>query len=50
MYRHISFRYRIYGLTDMTAALQKVTDYTLVGPKNTYCFLDDIITVGCCSN
>ena len=34
-----------YGLTDMPAAFQKVMDYTLVGLKNTYCFLDDIIVV-----
>ena len=34
-----------YGLTDMPAAFQKVMDYTLVGLKNTHCFLDDIIIV-----
>ena len=34
-----------YGLTDMPAAFQKVMDYTLVGLKNTYCFLDDIIVI-----
>ena len=32
-----------YGITDMPAAFQKVMDYTLVGIKNTHCFLDDII-------
>ena len=34
-----------YGLTDMTAAFQKVVDYTLVGIQNTHCFLDDIIII-----
>ena len=34
-----------YGSTDMPAAFQKVMDYTLVGYKNTHCFLDDIIIV-----
>ena len=34
-----------YGLTDMPAAFQKVMDYTLVGLKNTHCFLDDMIIV-----
>ena len=34
-----------YGLTDMPAAFQKVMDNTLVGLKNTHCFLDDIIKV-----
>ena len=34
-----------YGLTDMPAAFQKVMFYTLVGLKNTHCFLDDIIIV-----
>ena len=38
-----------YGLTDMPAAFQKVMDYTLVGLKNTHCFLDDIIKVSRCS-
>ena len=35
-----------YGLTDMPAAFQEVMDYTLVGLKNTHCFLDDFIIVG----
>ena len=35
----------LYGLTDMPAAFRKVMDYTLVGPNNTHCFLDDIIFV-----
>ena len=34
-----------YGLTDMPAAFQKVTVYTLVGLDNTHCFLDDIFFV-----
>ena len=34
-----------YGLTDMPAAFQKVMGYTLVGFKNTHCFLDDIMIV-----
>ena len=34
-----------YGLIDMPAAFQKAMDYTSVGLKNTYCFLDDIIVV-----
>ena len=34
-----------YGLTVMPAAFQKVMGYTLVGQKNTNCFLDDIIVV-----
>ena len=35
-----------YGLTDMPAAFQKVTDDILVGLNNTHCFLDNIIIVG----
>ena len=34
-----------YGLADMPAALQKITDYTLDGLDNTHCFLDDIFVV-----
>ena len=34
-----------YGLTDMPAEFQKAMDYTLIGPKNTFCFLDDILIV-----
>ena len=41
-YRFITGFYR---LTDMPAGFQKVMDYTLVGLKNTHCFLDDIIIV-----
>ena len=33
------------GLTDMLADFQKAMDYTLIGLKNTYCFLDDIVIV-----
>ena len=29
----------------MPTAFQKVMDYTLIGLKNTHCFLDDIIIV-----
>ena len=29
----------------MPAAFKKVMDYTLVGIKNTHCFLDDVIVV-----
>ena len=36
-----------YGLTDMPAALQTITDYTLVGLDNTHCSLDDIIVASC---
>ena len=34
-----------YGLTDMPAEFQKARDYTLIGLKNTLCFLDDILIV-----
>ena len=42
-----TFRFQtgFYGLTDMPAEFQKAMDYTLIGLKNTYCFLDDILTV-----
>ena len=29
----------------MPAEFQKVMDYTLIGLKNTFCFLDDILIV-----
>ena len=32
-----------YGLTDMPADFQKALDYALIGLKNTFCFLDDIL-------
>ena len=32
-----------YGLTDMPEEFQKAMDDTLIGLKNTYCFLDDIL-------
>ena len=34
-----------YGLTDMPAELQKAMDYNLIGLKNTYGLLDDILIV-----
>ena len=36
------FQGGFYGLTDMPAEFQKAMDYTLIGLKNTYCFLVDI--------
>ena len=39
------FQTGFYGLTDMPAEFQKAMDYTLIGLKNTYCFLDDILIV-----
>ena len=39
------FQTGFYGLTNMPAEFQKAMDYTLIGPKNTYCFLDDILIV-----
>ena len=36
------FKTGFYGLTDMPAEFQKAMDYTLIGLKNTFCFLDDI--------
>ena len=39
------FQTRFYGLTDMPVEFQKAMDYTLIGLKNTYCFLDDILVV-----
>ena len=34
-----------YGLTDMPAEFQKAIDCTLIGLKNTFAFLDDILIV-----
>ena len=39
------FKTGFYGLTDMPAEFQKAIDYTLIGLKNSFCFLDDILTV-----
>ena len=39
------FQAGFYGLTDMPAEFQKAMDYTLIGLKNTYCFLDDVLVV-----
>ena len=39
------FQSGFYGLTDMPAELQKAMDFTLIGLKNTYCFLDDKLIV-----
>ena len=39
------FQTGFYGLTDMPAEFQKAMDYTLIGLKNTYCFLDDNLIV-----
>ena len=33
------------GLTDMPAEFQKTMDYKFVGLQNTFCFLDDIVSV-----
>ena len=35
----------LYVLADMPADFQKARDYTVLGLKNTFCFLDDIIVV-----
>ena len=40
-----NFRTGFYGLKDMPAEFQKAMDYTLIGLKNTYCSLDDILIV-----
>ena len=42
-----TYRYKtgFYGLTDMAAEFQKAVDYTLMGLKNTFWFLDDILIV-----
>ena len=39
------FKTGFYGLTGMPAECQKAMDYTLIGLKNTFCFLDDIMIV-----
>ena len=39
------FKTGFFGLTDMPAEFQKAMDYTLIGLKNTFCFLDDILIV-----
>ena len=39
------FKTGFYGLIDMPAEFQKAMDYTLIGLKNTFCFLDDILIV-----
>ena len=39
------FQTGFYGLTDMPAEFQKAMDYTFIGLKNNYCFLDDILIV-----
>ena len=39
------FKTGFYGLTDMPTEFQKAMDYTLIGLKNTFCFLDDILIV-----
>ena len=39
------FQTGFYGLTDMSAELQKAMGYTLVGLMNTYCFQDKILIV-----
>ena len=39
------FKTGFFGLNDMPAEFQKAMDYTLIGLKNTFCFLDDILIV-----
>ena len=39
------FKTGFYGITDMPAEFQKAMDYTLIGLRNTFCFLDDILIV-----
>ena len=39
------FQTGFYGRTDMSTEFQKAMDYTLIGLKNTYFFLDDILIV-----
>ena len=45
-----SFHTGFYGSTDLPAEFQKAMEYTLIGLKNTYCFLDDILIVSKGSN
>ena len=42
-----TFRFKtgFYGFTDMPAEFQKAMDYTIIGLKNTFCFLDNILIV-----
>ena len=42
-----TYRFKIgfYGPTDMPAEFQKAMDYTLIGIKKSFCFLDDILIV-----
>ena len=42
------FKTGFYGLTDMPTEFQKAIDCTLAGLTNTFCFLDDILTVSRC--
>ena len=39
------FKTGFYGLNNMPAEFQKAMNYTLIGLKNTFCFLDDILIV-----
>ena len=39
------FKTGFYGLTDMPAEFLKAMDYSLIGLKNTFCFLDDLLNV-----
>ena len=39
------FNTGFYGLNDMPAEFQKAMDYTPIGLRNTFCFLDDILIV-----
>ena len=39
------FKTGFYGPTDMPVEFQKAMDYTLIGLKNAFCFLDDILIV-----
>ena len=39
------FQTGFYGLTDMPAEFWNAMDYTLIGLKNTYCFLNDSLIV-----
>ena len=43
------FNTGFYGHTDMPAEFQKGMDHTLIGHKNTFCFLDDILILSKCS-
>ena len=39
------FKTGFYELTDLPVEFQKAMDYTIIGLKNTFCFLDDILIV-----